>query len=229
MKKFAPKNFAFFLPGLLGVLISASAVFAAESTYDLENPFFLPQTAFLVGNVDYTVELSNSVRKSTSRLNEAGINTYGFDLEVNANSFMNIGAYFKVESQGVDTDQMVDHQFTTLLGVFTRFFYVPPFLKGRVSTTGFFLRLELGGGPVILNGPSGLTAQGGAYVGIETHLSKWLGISFSYGQSVELGKETLISSGDYSNSEYANINGYKDATIWSHGRVVALALKTTFF
>jgi hypothetical protein len=219
---------------LIALLASCLSIFLvfSERSFGLEVsermgiPFYLPQTSFIVGNVDYSLELSNSNRTSNFSLSENGINTYGFDLEVNANRFLNIGAYLHVESLSVQQNQDISKQFSTLLGGFTRFFYIPPFLRGKDFTANVFTRLELGGGPVFLNGPSGLIGQGGIHFGVETYFNRWFGLSFSYGRVYEYGKETLLS-GDKDLAEQTS--KYSNSTIWNQGEVFTFAFKTTFF
>lgn len=196
---------------------------AEEISARLSNPFMLPQTSFFAGNVNYTTNLSNSSVNVTGRSRDSSINVYGFDIEINASDFMNIGGFFRVESIGSVGSGGVTPLLTTLLGGFARFFYVPPLLKGKTFTSGLFTRVELGVGPMIMGEPSGLIGETGIHIGIETYVSKWIGLSVSYGQIFQLGKETLASGvAGYESS-------FKNATIWSQGQMLLVSLKTTFF
>jgi len=226
MKNSFLRAVGFYTFGFLLVISSTNKVVAGEISEKSNNPFLLPQTTLFMGNANYQVHFSNSFLDSTSELNESGINTYGFDLEVNYSKFMNIGAYFRVESISVEANQLIQKQFATLLGGFTRFFYIPPFLQGKTTISNIFTRLELGGGPTFLGGPSGIMGQAGVYVGMETYINKWVGLSFSYGQVFEYGKETLVS-GDQALALI--MPQYRDATFWNHGRIFLVSLKTTFF
>jgi hypothetical protein len=190
-----------------------------ERIYD---PFLLPQTTLLIGNTQHQIDLANE----SSQLNGSGINTYGFDIEVNYAQFLNIGCYFRVESQNIQSSDDINSRFSTLLGGFTRFFYAPAFLKWGSMSSNLFTRLELGGGPVILGGPGGLIAETGISVGIETYFTKWLGFSVSYGQVFEYGKETFITG---SNTNHPSLARYKNSSIWSQGQTFLVGLKTTFF
>jgi hypothetical protein len=206
--------------------LTFETAFAEETPVRLSNPFLLPQTNFFMGNARYRVSLSNSDGKTTTDLDSGGINAYGFELEVNQNSFLNIGAYFRVESQSFDTLEDINRQFTTLLGGFTRFFYMPPFLKGNSVKTQFFARLELGGGPTFLGAPNGLVFQTGGHVGIETYFNRWIGLSLSCGQVYQYGRETIVSG---QQSLGTVLPQYQNATIWNSGQLFLISLKTTVF
>src|SRR5689334_25426683 len=106
-----------------GLAIGSFAVgfaLAGEPSERLNNPFLLPQTNIVLGNVNYTTNLS---RGGSAQLDGGGVNTYGFDIEVNASQFLNIGAYVRIESISVDRSQITERQFSTVIGGFTRFFY----------------------------------------------------------------------------------------------------------
>ncbi|MEO5968692.1 MAG: hypothetical protein ABIQ95_02090, partial [Bdellovibrionia bacterium] len=118
----------------------------------------------------------------------------------------------------------ISSQFAAIVGGFTRFFYVLPFLKGKTLMTNVFLRLELGGGSTSMGSPAGLLLQGGAHFGVETYINKWLGISLSYGRTIEWGKETLASG-----STSAFTSPFKGSTMWNQGSMVLASVKTTFF
>ncbi len=171
--------------------------------------------------MDYSIKLSNSSFSLTSQLNDGKLDTYGFDIEVNHSSFMNIGAFFRVE----DPRSVVSilSQLSLLLGGFTRFFYTPPFLQSEQFPAHFFIRGDLGGGPLLLStaggAPSGMVLHMGASVGVEAYFTRWLGIGLSYGYNFKYGSETLMSGE----------TGNESSTIWSQGRVLALTLKTTLF
>lgn len=207
----------FFGSALFG--LSGSA-YGEESSVRLSNPFLLPQTSLTLGSKTSSVRFSNL--SNSYDLKDGGINTFGFDLEVNSNDFMNIGAFFRLESLGRGSNQAVDIHFTTILGGFTRFFYVPPFLKGKSVTTNLFTKLELGAGPTVMGEPSGLIIQGSAHIGVETYFNKWLGVSLSYGKVFEWGKETFASGVQGYDSPY------RGATIWNQGSVFLASVKTTF-
>ena len=199
-----------------------------ESVDRLNQPFFLPQTNFYLGNVSYKTRLSNAVYQSDSNLNESGITTYGFDIEVNSSRFMNIGATFRIESLDGNPGQDLDRKFSALLGGFTRFFYLPSILQGKGIATNVFTRLELGGGPAFFGIPSGLMIQGGVHVGLETYFNKWFGVGLSYGYLLELGRDTLYSG--LSESDYLTLGAkYKDASLASQGQIFLISFKTTFF
>jgi hypothetical protein len=212
------------------LLVGKSIAFAEttpanEASMRLNNPFALPQTSFYLGNIQYQVNISNNSYESNSQLDESGITAYGFDIEVNHSRFMNIGAYFRVESSRVNRDQDITQQFSTLLGGFTRFYYVPSFFRSPGFTANIFTRLELGAGPTFFGEPSGIVGQGGAHVGIETYFNKWFGLSLSYGKVFEYGKETIASG-----SQVADYNSkFKGSTFWNHGSAVILSFKTTYF
>ena len=206
--------------------------FGAENHHHsdrLGNPFLLPQTSFVIGNSHHLFDLSGPFASSRSNLNSNDLNTYGFDLEINYSRFMNIGAYFRFESQSVDRsrEQNINKHFSTLLGGFTRFFYSPSFLNSNIFKSNVFTRFELGGGPTILGGPSGVLGQTGLSIGAETYINKWIGLSLSYGQVFEYGKESIINGDDSISNSVFGVQ-YKDASIWSRGRVLLFALKTTF-
>jgi hypothetical protein len=212
------------------ILLSGTAFASEPPSAKSDNPFLLPQLGIVIGNLHNTIHLSNDLGRSTSNLNGGGINTYGFDLEVNYSKFMNIGAYFRVESQGEDPIQIVNKQFATLIGGFTRFFYVPPFLKGKTLITNVFTRLELGGGPTFYQGmmPSGgLLGQTGIHIGFETYFNRWIGASVSVGQIFEFGRETLVTGDNGTSSLFTA--PYRNATLWNEGRIFQFSLKTTFF
>lgn len=192
----------------------SSFAYSNETDLRLENPFLLPQTNFYLGNINYyTIQLTSDGSTSSTTLNSNSINFFGFDLEVNHSRYMNIGAYIRVESMGNVTGSGITSIFSTLLGGFTRFYYIPPFLNKRTVKTSLFLRLELGGGPIILGIPCGLVLQPGVHAGIEHYFNKWFGLSFSYGQVFDYGKVTLLGN----------------STIWNQAEVFQGAVKTTFF
>jgi hypothetical protein len=195
---------------IFGTLITPFA-YSGESESRLENPFHLPQTNFYLGNANYTIQLPD--RGVVSKLQDSSINIYGVDLEVNYSRFMNIGAYLRFESINTITGPGVNSLFAALIGGFSRFHYIPPFLDKKTFKTSLFLRTELGGGPLVMGIPSGLAIQPGIHLGIESYINKWIGLSFSYGQVFEYGKETLSGN----------------STIWNQGQVFLGAVKTTAF
>lgn len=201
--------FSFFL-----LPFGVSEVFAEESETQAVLPFRLPQTSLYFASSSYQVQLSNAAGVTSGVLDRGGINTYGFDIEINSLRMMNIGAYFRAESiKLIDPRADISMRFATTLGGFVRFFYAPSFLTGKVFSSNVFTRLELGGGPLILGQPMGIMGQTGVYVGVETYVTKWFGVSVSYGRTFEYGKETLIG----------------DKVIWNRGEVISVALKTTYF
>jgi hypothetical protein len=179
-----------------------------ETSERLSNPFFLPQTNFYFGSSSYNLDISST---PTASFGHGEINTYGFDLEVNATRFLNLGAYMRAESLGSFTSGV--SMFSTLVGGFTRFYYMPPFLSGKTVHTNLFLRLELGTGPVFFGLYNGFVGQGGAHLGAEVYFSKWVGVFFSYGKTLQAGGVTLGTGG----------------SIWNEGSIFAGGLKTTFF
>lgn len=186
----------------------AGSCFAEENSERLNNPFLLPQTTFVVGNIQSTVRVISGTT-DTYTFDSGNLNFYGFDIEVNALKFMNIGAFFKVENLKTPSD----FAFLTLIGGFTRFFYAPDFLQSKPFAMNIFTRLDLGGGPMLVNNVVGMVGQGIVHVGVEAYFSKWFGVNLSYGQLFEYGKQTAQGSSTFSNT----------------GKVVLVGLKTTFF
>jgi hypothetical protein len=179
-----------------------------ETSERLRIPFYLPQTNFYLASSRYNLNISST---PTASFGTGDINSYGFDLEVNATRFLNLGAYLRAESIGSLSSGSA--MFTTLLGGFTRFYYMPPFLSGKSVHTNLFLRFDLGAGPVFFGLSNGVVAQGGASIGAEVYFSKWVGLFFSYGRTLQAGGVTMGTGG----------------SIWNEGSTFTGGLKTTLF
>ncbi len=197
-----------------------SSAYGQETNQKVDHPFLKPQTSLVLGTTSFEVHLSNDVSRSTSTFNKTGIGTYGFDIEVNSTSFLNIGGYFRAyyqDSEGRNQD--LSTQLSIFLGGFTRFFYSPDFLKSKNFIPNLFARLDLGAGPAIYTAPSGLLAQTGLHLGSEIYFNPWIGLGLSYGRVFEYGKETLSSG----------LDGSYNSTFVIRGQVIQFYLKTTFF
>lgn len=174
----------------------------------------------------YTIRTENSLYKTSSYLDNEKINTIGLDIEVNSTPFLNIGGYLRFTHQSLEGEQELSFQFQSLLGGFTRFFYTPSFLHGKSTISNLFVRLDLGGGPVIYGPAGGLVLQSGVHLGIETYFTKWFGVGLSYGRLFELGKETLFGG----NKKIADvIPKTANATFANQAEVFMISLKTTIF
>jgi hypothetical protein len=213
--------------------MSSSSALCAQSTENLDeilngklnNPFLLPQTSFVFSNVRYDHTVTNSMGTFHSQLSNGRINSYGFELEVNYSKSVNIGGFFRFESLNSKRYQAVQGHFSTLLGGFTRLFYIPSFLDTNSVKTGLFVRGEIGGGPVFMQGPGGLLAHAGVSAGIEMYLNKWVGVSVSYGYSIQYIKETINNGLEYSSHDPFTA---KNSSFSSRGQTLSIGLKTTF-
>lgn len=217
---------------ILSEWVQSASSFAFTLTSDLpeskklSNPFLLPQTGFFIGRSSYTIRTKNSMYKTSSYLDNGKINTYGFDIEVNSTSFLNIGSYFRFTYQSVGLREVLPFQFQTSVGGFTRFFYSPSFLHSKSTISNLFVRLDFGGGPAVYGRAAGVLFQTGVHFGIETYISKWLGIGLSYGRLFELGKDTAIG-GNKDISE--QVPQTASATLANQAEVFMVTLKTTLF
>ena len=149
------------------------------------------------------------------------LNTFGFDIETAYNDFANIGFYYRFDhyqknlsAGAVD----VDFRLSNYIGLFTRFQYAP--LQNRFLN--LFSRIDVGAGPTIMKF-SGISGQGALHFGIESYLTDWIGFSVSYGFVEEWGKETVLGNAEESKKDLKNI------VVRSSGRLLQLALKTTYF
>ena len=192
------------------------------------NSFELPQTNFFFATTHLNTTVSIYSLSTELDIPRNGLNGYGFEIEVNYFSFMNIGADLRVDSWRKQTPRSSPYDFSSgaddfsktdfLVGGFVRFFYIPPFLRTGSWIANVFTRLDLAGGATLFNGPSvffdGLLLQPSAHVGFETYFNRWLGASISYGQVFEFGSSS--SHGITS-------------TLSANGQIMQVALKTTFF
>jgi hypothetical protein len=204
---------------VVSVLFATGTTFAAEDSSKTQPPFFQPQTALYVGSANYNSTLSKDSQTINFGLNESKITVYGFDIELNYNKFLNIGAYFRSESISKEVAlNVTNERFSTLLGAFTKFLYAPQLLNRGNFYTQLFTRLELGAGPVVMSafpsGVGGFLGQGGVHLGIESYISKWVGLSLSYGRVFEFGRDTLLNT-------HFNVSG--------NAGIFLVGLKTTFF
>lgn len=210
-----------FFVSLLGTILFSWKSNAIETN----NPFLIPQT-----NIGKTVYKGKSGEvKGPNVLKDykhKEIKQWGMETEVNYNRFTNIGANLAFAS----TDRKKDNaRFSTTIGVFTKFFYQPPFLSSNSFNANIYLKTEVGGGPY-LSQVNGLFARGSVEAGPEIYLNKWIGFGVGFGYFYETGKETLITNSKIS-KEYPeeDFTTYNKAKFHQKGGYLAIYFKTTYF
>ena len=219
------------LSGLFFFLLLIHPSFGSEETaLRLKNPFELPQLNLVTEDSTETVEIYNSVASKTFTFNQGGLlgkSKLGFDLEVNANEFTNIGLSFRWKQMIFKGQNFFDdtHNVSALMGGFVRFFYIPSFLKYKSKTANLFTRLDLSMGPSVISDCVGIVGQGSISIGTEIFLSKWFGLGLSYSHHALYGLETLAR-----NSGSAQLPAkFRDVKFSGHGNSVLLYLKSTYY
>ena len=209
----------------LWIACCASAFGSYETQLRLKTPFVLPQTSFFIESINETIEMNSPTLKASHVFDQGGFNAYGFNIETNANSFMNIGATFKWKDSKASkyAPEIGSNQFGVYLGGFTRFFYVPSFLKYQSFTGNLFTRLDLGAGPTFMSSLAGVVGQAAISVGTEVYFSKWFGIGASLTRHQLYGVETLAHSASTQN------NYWKNFKFSGGGSSFQLYFKSTYF
>jgi hypothetical protein len=177
-----------FFPAVHASLLPEEPV-AVRSRAPLDDFFKFPQFSLQIGQRSSGGKAKYEKGEKFLDYGRSPINSVGFSIEVNQFSFMNIGASFSTDIHKKNVDPGRTNNTVNLpsfyLGFFTRFFYAPPFLKGKQQALRFFSILELKGGPKWIEEQSLLSSSPGIHFGAEIDVSRWIGFSASWGKNYE--------------------------------------------
>ncbi|MFZ9596347.1 MAG: hypothetical protein ACO3A2_09750 [Bdellovibrionia bacterium] len=228
-------QFQIVLLSVFFAFLSARSAFAVDSDplptlkrrplpVRLSRPYALPQTGFQLFNYQKQIRFHRSPGNNVDvSLLSGGFSPVGYEIETPALSFLNLGSFFRVYSLSDEPGSFYPNASETSLelGGFLKAYYAPVFLSLGPFMPSVFSRLDLSLSPSLWRiGQSftgGLMLSGGAHVGFELYVTKWVGVSFSYGRILGVGQ--VLTSGSL-------VGG---SSISNSAEIYTLGLKTTWF